>query len=619
MCGIVGAVGNADVTALVAAAAEVQAHRGPDAQGQSTVQVGERWLSLAHQRLSILDLSDAGRQPMDSRSGRWSIVFNGEVYNYLELAEQYGLDDLRSGSDTEVVLELMERLGPERALGEFNGMWALLAHDRHTNKLYLSRDRFGKKPLYWSRTSELFFAASELKSFLAVPGVDLTPNPTVAARYLAQALQDVDTETWLSGVSAFPAGHWGTIDLSEPDRGLQDVRAYWDIGDLTPDPNVRFEDWVDELRATVEDAVAIRLRADVRTGVALSGGIDSSIISTIARARLGDDASQLTFFSAVHPGHPQDESRFIDTMAEYLDIPVARMSINPDDTDGLRELLVRCSWQNDGPVASMSNVLFYLLMQEAVKLDTTVVLTGQGADEAFCGYRKYPMLELKRLLRGGHPRQAARHALPFLRRGTLVPQLNLATAKRYFGKQDTSLLGEATAAALRPEALGAVGGSLNDRAWLDLTRYSVPYLTHYEDRMSMAWSREVRAPFLDYRVVRLGVQAPTDFKMRDGWTKYGLRKAFESQLPPSITWRKDKMGFASPEGAWMKTALRPDLEALIADPNAPLFTQGLVDRGAYRRLYDAYLRGERRVWVRDVFAPFVLNLWLREFGLGGPT
>jgi asparagine synthase (glutamine-hydrolysing) len=613
MCGILGIIStaeNAVVERFLEAGHRAQQHRGPDTNGSSAHDFGGVRVGLGHQRLSILDLSEAGVQPMHSRDGRYSLVFNGEVYNYLELAKQHGLRDLRSSSDTEVVLELLVRLGPYEALASFNGMWALALLDRQERRVYISRDRFGKKPLYYRSDRDGVRIASELKALFREAPASMTVNARVASRYLAQSLQDVDEETWAEGVKCLPPGTWARIDVDDLGAGVKGIAKYWQYPGLEDFSQSPFGEYVEELRALVVDAVRLRLRSDVPVGLALSGGLDSSIISGAIGRLLGDDADRVRCFSAVSPGSPNDESRFIDSVSAFHDVKVDKVQLEVGDADALNRLLLRCSYANDAPLGSFSNVLFYLLMERAASLGVKVVFSGQGADEVFCGYKKYPLFEIKRRLRSRRLASAAVFAGGFLARGTIFPQIRLSEAKRYLGRDNAGILGPAAIQALRREDISHLAEGTSARQRLDIEKYSVPYLTHYEDRMSMAWSREVRAPFLDYRVVEHGLRAPVDYKMRKGWTTYCLREAFKDLLPSDVTWRKDKQGFVNPQDEWLRGPLRPAVEALINDGEAAIFTGGLVDRSAYRRLFVRYLARDPAVWFRDVFAPFSLAKWM---------
>ncbi|CRK76333.1 MULTISPECIES: asparagine synthase (glutamine-hydrolyzing) [Roseobacteraceae] len=609
MCGLVFAISARPVRSFVLVAHARQHYRGPDGEGVLFEETGGVHMGMAHERLAIVGLSESGAQPMLSASGRFRILFNGEVYNFRELARQFGLHDLKSGTDTEVIVELVERLGIDEAVAHFNGMWAMVIHDIAANRFYVSRDRFGKKPLYVHRDSGGVFMASEMHSLLGLPGVDLTPDAVTASRFLAQSLQNVDDRSWLASIKAFPPASIGEIDGTDPTAGVSNIRTFWKSGYETPLRAQSPDDCIEELRSLVQDAVRLRLHADVPVGVALSGGIDSSIIAVQATQTTGAQGQRTELFSAVNPGSKDDESVHIDAMARHLDGDVRRVRLDPEEGDGLFGLLQTCIRHADGPVTSFSSLLFYKLMESARSAGITVVLTGQGADEAFCGYRKYPILEIKRLLRARRVGEATKLAAGFIANGTILPQFNLNDAKRYTGASNKSILGEAAASALDLQPLGRIT-SLGERQWLDVSKYSVPYLCHYEDRMSMAWSREVRSPFLDYRVVDMGLRMPERLKLSRGWTKYALRKAFECDLPPSIAWRKDKKGFANPQDDWLKGNLQPVVRDLMGRNDARVYQTGLVDKAGYLERFDAYCAGRGHVWFRDVFAPFALELWM---------
>ncbi|MFG6531421.1 MULTISPECIES: asparagine synthase (glutamine-hydrolyzing) [unclassified Sulfitobacter] len=609
MCGFVFALSTRPVRNFVTTAHQRQIHRGPDGEGFCFEETAGVHLGLAHERLAIVGLNEFGAQPMLSASGRFRILFNGEVYNFRELAEQHGLRHLRSGSDTEVIVELIERLGIDAAVDHFNGMWAMVVQDIGANRFYVSRDRFGKKPLYVHQDANGIYMASEMHSLLGLPGVDLTPDAVTASRFLAQSLQNVDERSWLECIKSFPPASIAEIDGAEPGAGMRNMRRFWMPRYETPLPQQRSEETVEELRSLVQDSIRLRLQADVPVGVALSGGIDSSIISVLAAQTVGARGQRTEHFSAVNPGSKEDESEHIDMMARHLDSDVRRFRLDPEEGDGLFGLLQTCIRHADGPVTSFSNLLFYKLMESARSAGITVLLTGQGADEAFCGYRKYPILEIKRLLRARRVGEATKLAAGFIANGTILPQFNLNDAKRYTGASNKSILGEAAASALDLEPLGRIT-SLGERQWLDVSKYSVPYLCHYEDRMSMAWSREVRSPFLDYRVVDMGLRMPERLKLSRGWTKYALRKAFERDLPPSIAWRKDKKGFVNPQDDWLKGNLQPVVRDLMGRNDARVYQTGLVDKAGYLERFDAYCAGRGHVWFRDVFAPFALELWM---------
>ena len=613
MCGFVFALSTRPVFSFVRAAHQRQSHRGPDSEGVYFEETAGVHMGMAHERLAIIGLSRTGAQPMLSASGRFRIIFNGEIYNYQRLAQQFGLCNLRSGTDTEVVVELIDRLGIDAAVEHFNGMWAMVVQDIKSNRFHISRDRFGKKPLYIYHDTNGIFMASEMHSLLGLPGVELTPDAVTASRFLAQSLQNVDERSWIQDIKSFPSSSLADVYGSDPGAGLRNLRKFWSPECKKPHPSQRTEESIEQLRALVQDSVRLRLHADVPVGVALSGGLDSSIMSVLAAQTAGVHGQQIKMFSAVNPGSKDDESEHVDAIARHLGADVSRFALDPADGEDLLGLLQACTRHADGPVTSFSTLLFFKLMQCAKDVGITVILTGQGADEAFCGYRKYPILEIKRLLTARRIFEATQLASGFLANRTLLPQFNLTEAKRYIGYSNLSMLGAAAVDSLDLAELGQVT-SLSERQWLDISRYSVPHLCHYEDRMSMALSREVRSPFLDYRVVEMGLSMPERLKLTRGWTKYALRKAFERDLPPSIAWRKDKKGFVNPQDDWLKGTLQQVVRDLMGRPDAHVYQTGLVKRQEYLKLFDAYCRGHGHVWFRDVFAPFALELWMKIAG-----
>jgi asparagine synthase (glutamine-hydrolysing) len=609
MCGILAAAGPKPVTAFLDAAGTAQAHRGPDFKDTIHHEIAGRFVGLGHQRLSVLDLTSAGNQPIVSRSGVLEMVFNGEIYNFEELRDAHGLHDLASTGDAAVAIELIEKLGMQEACRQFNGMWAIVVFDHRSGMFEISRDRFGKKPLNMTQVAGAWYFASEIKSFLSIEGFDATPDAVTAARFLSQSLSNVDARSFLCGSTSFPPGHTARLALDDLSRGLIDCLPFWslDVTDQGQSDAAKMTDG--DLRDLVADAVKLRLRADVPVGIALSGGLDSSIIAAVARKHQDTD---LTLLSVTSPGHKEDEGHFIRIMGQHLNNPVQTFSLNDKDDD-LVNLFETCLWHNDGPLPSFAGVLFYKLMEVTNQLGITVVLTGQGADEAFCGYRKYPFFVLRSLIAQRKFGQATAFLSQFIARGTMLPQMKLAEMKRYLDKSNDGILGSTTTAAFDPEAMRPSGKDVAVRQKDDLLRLSVPFLCHYEDRMSMAWSREIRSPFLDYRVVEAGLNMTYDRKMSGGWTKYALRRAFDAELPSEITWRKDKKGFTNPQDNWLKQRLRTHVLDTMSDKNAPVYHHGLVDRAAYLALFQRYLDGDRSIWFRDVFGPYSLNSWLRKF------
>ena len=614
MCGLFGAVIQKNSGALVglatrvAAAQKIQAHRGPDMAGEQNFTFGDCTVVLAHQRLSILDLSEHGRQPMQSHSGQQHMIYNGEIYNYREIAAAQGYARLTSTSDTEIILERLSAIAnPSDAFAEFNGMWAMALLDTAEQTLLLSRDRAGIKPLYYTIQNGDIYFASEIKTLLVLSGLKFAINRRSVARYIEQSLQDDTNETFFEGIFALPAGTHATLDLAKPIIEIS-ATSYWDP--FVAKANYDYRNPEQTFRELFEDAVRLRLRSDVPVGVTLSGGLDSSLITHAMKAELGH--SNFNVLSAVAPGQAEDESKFIDIMANAYDLNITKIAMDWKPEEAL-SLLAKATWQNDSPLGSFSNVAFYLLMQAAHTHAVKVILSGQGADEMLCGYKKFVGFYVKHLLRRKRYIKAAITLAGFALNGTVLKQFSLAEAKRYFSQapRDSVLTAE-TLGHFTRASIGGIGSSLTHRQWLDYRQFSVPYLTHYEDRMSMAFGREIRLPYLDYRLVEFLLNAPDDLKIRRGWTKWLMRSAYANALPRAIIWRKDKQGFTSPQAQWLRHELRAELEARFHG-DARIYRYGLIDKTKLCQRYGDYCAGKKTIWYREIFAPLALDIWLEQF------
>jgi asparagine synthase (glutamine-hydrolysing) len=619
MCGIAGIVTPGRYEGIAQALTRMSAairHRGPDADGDWSGVVGARTVALGFRRLAIIDLSDAGQQPMFLPDRSHGVVFNGEIYNYVELREELAAlgASFRTQSDTEVILWALSLWG-EAAFDRFNGMWAIAWLDQSAQRLILSRDRFGEKPLYYYRDNDdqLFFA-SEIKAILIGTGRRFAVNPIVVGRYLGQSLLDAQDETFFAEIRALPAGHNLHFDLK---NGRLDAtpQPYWSFAsDRVRRP---ITDQIAEVRETFLDAVRIRLRSDVPVGILLSGGVDSSAIAAAMRHALGRDAD-LHAMSATSEDRRYDESPFVEQVARHLRCPIHYVKLVQDAARWF-ELLDQVTYSNDEPIGSFSTVAHFLLMERARELGITVVLSGQGADELLCGYLKFLGFHLNGLVRRGHPLAALGTFASFVRRGTVVRQFELSEAKRYMPRfvrpREIDIRGPALQESDSRLDVSLGAGDLEARQRADLLRFSVPALTHYEDRSSMAWAREIRLPFLDARLINLILPLAPELKLREGWTKWILRKALEDLLPAPIIWRKDKQGFINPQSEWLKHELKPQVETMLAGEMLTA-RRGLIDQAALRRRYAAYQRqrpDRGRISFKDIFNPIVTEIWARQF------
>jgi asparagine synthase (glutamine-hydrolysing) len=454
---------------------------------------------------------------------------------------------------------------------------------------------------------------SEIKALLAASGERRAVDRNAVAAYLDQLQVDFSCRTFFEGISKLPAAHFAEIDLRNSSLELKFTR-FWSLAPRDVAPHTRLEDAVEEVRHLLDDAVRLRLRSDVPVGILLSGGLDSSSIAAAVHQAGG--GNEIVLLGAVSDDPAVDESHFMRQVARHLGKPLQEVRLD-FDRQSLLELIRKVTWQNDEPIGGFSCVAQYLLMQQARESGVTVLLSGQGADEAFCGYLKYVAFYLQDCAREGRYGQVLRTLGAHLRRGTVLREFSLAAARRYLPPllrgSARSLRGPALAGQPQLKLSLAEGVSVNQRQILDFERYSVPALTHWEDRNSMAWSREVRNPFLDYRLVQLGVALPLEFKLRQGWTKYVLRRASQTRIPPQICWRRDKKGFTTPDANWLRHELRPSVEA-ITRGSARCVRAGLVNPAALASRYRMLLatRGPS-LTSREVFQCLSLESWLESF------
>jgi len=545
-------------------------------------------VSLGHRRLSIIDASASGHQPMCTSDRRYWIVFNGEIYNYIELRE-----DLRkqgycfeSQSDTEVILAAFQAWGTQ-CLDRFNGMFAMLLFDRSEGKLLAARDRFGIKPLYYwvSPLGELAFA-SEIKQFTVLPGWAAEINGQRAYDYLAWGLTDHTHETLFSGVFQVRPGTLLEVNVSEspagqsrsaPGRPLPTSQWYT----LTPRPFTgSFEDAAEQFRDIFTQAVCLRLRSDVPVGSCLSGGIDSSsIVCTMERllAAGGDNGAQRTF-SACADVERYDERRFIDEVVRATRVEARYVYPSLQD---LFAVLDRISWHQDEPFGSTSIFAQWCVFRLAAESGVTVMLDGQGSDEQLAGYHSFFAPRLTGLLKRREFAQldAELRAVKQLHgiRGPaalklimsmLLPRAIRPLARRVASRTPVSPTWlNAPRLGAAPEdpyaRRGAITDSVEALSHAQLTSTNLQMLLHWEDRNSMAHSIEARLPFLDFNLVEFALGLPEEYKLALGMTKRVLREAMRGVLPESIRQRTDKLGFVTPEEVWLREREPRAFESLL--------------------------------------------------------
>ena len=555
MCGISGAFNprglSPDDAALVGRFGQIMRHRGPDDEGL----FADARCALGHRRLAIIDLSSDGRQPFASADGRYQFVFNGEIYNYIELRRE--LEALgrtfRTKTDTEVLLAALLHWGPD-CLSRLNGMFAFALYDSAQNSLFLARDRCGIKPLYYVTVGGTLYFASEIKALLAVPGLSRAVNSQALFDYWVFTRTDIHDETFLSSVRRLPKGCRATADAD----GLR-VETWWDPRRFLRADGT--DDNPDAVAARVEEllvsAATLRMRSDVPVGSCLSGGLDSSILVGILFDRLGADGGY-SCFTAAYPGHAVDETAYVDSLNQRY--PFVSRRTFPTGEEALADLpaFVRA---NDEPTTGPSFYAQYAVMRLAREHGVTVLLDGQGGDENFAGYQYFHGFHLYGLLHRGKLARFGSELFNILYRRQHLSAVQTLAFQALPGPARKALLLRATPLADPGFFAAYIGNSriykeffavksLNESLCAHF-RFKLEHLLRMEDRNSMAFSLEARVPYLDYRLVEYLLGVPEALKIRLGETKYLQKKALGRYTTPEILARKDKLGFATPMEDWL--------------------------------------------------------------------
>jgi asparagine synthase (glutamine-hydrolysing) len=599
MCGIAGIAGAAPDAALLGRMAETMRNRGPDGQGSWTGASA----GLCFRRLSIIDLHERSNQPMHL-DGR-HLVFNGEIYNYLELREQ--LESLGHRFDTEgdaeVLLHAWVEWG-EEALDRLNGMFAFAVWDDGESSLTLASDPFGEKPLYFSEAQGRIAFASELKALVLAPWVRAEPDLELVGNFVArESVMPHPWQSFLHGVRRLPAAH-----LLRWRGGRSETVRYW--APRPVDVPGSYEDAVARLRELLLDSIRLRLRSDVPVGTSLSGGVDSSAVVALSAELAGDHRRHA--FTATFPGFDRDEWRYAHEVAESAGV-VEHHAVRPTADELLTDLEALVDSQEE-PVGSSSIYAQWRVMRAAKEAGVTVLLDGQGGDELLGGYEGTSGWAL----RSQGPRRMARaiasdrsQLLPVAKSlaGDRLPRIAARAYRRRHASPYAPPEQVRAAARFEPEPLrwargaGPVGRQLR----LELFDTSLPHLLRYADRSSMAHSREVRLPLLDRRVAELALSMPPEFIYRGGVTKTPLRDAVRDIVPAPVLARRDKTGFLTPQAVWLREpAARERIAELLLDRQAR--GRGLYDTAAIEEdLGAGRWRDPAGIW-RAAFA----ELWLRR-------
>jgi asparagine synthase (glutamine-hydrolysing) len=629
MCGLFGSIGVKPDKKRI----DLVAHRGPDGSGWQEFASPAGAIALGHRRLSIIDLSEGGAQPMTDPTGTLHLVFNGEIYNYVELREELKEkgESFQTASDSEVLLRAYSLWGLD-CLPKLRGMFAFLIWDERQRRLVAVRDRFGIKPLYYLVTPHGIAFASEIKQLLGLPGEGRRMNIARVHDFLSAGVSDHMADTMFEGVNQVRAAECAVVDCSTNKPALT-VRRWYPIS--TETISIGEDVAAERFRALLTDSVRLHLRADVPIGSCLSGGLDSSAIVCLMSEMLGSKTggAKVNTVSACYAEKEVDEKPFMDDVVDHAKTEPHFIFPRPEDVFARASEI---TWHQDEPFGSTSIFAQWCVFEEARRVGVKVMLDGQGADEQLAGYHSGFHYYLSGLVRQGRILQLLRtiwernrmHGtsisdqlqsfvvplLPSRIRSVLQRQRQAMTQHDWLGADLIRKSGNP----LGPLAVGSQSVGLKEpfdvaSLCLALTHSSnLGMLLHWEDRNSMAHSIEARVPFLDHPVVEFSLALGGDHKIVGGDTKRVLRRAMTGVLPKGVRQRRDKLGFATPEQRWFRGPLR---DMIIEGTEATLkrYPELFVAAGV-RALRADMLEG-RRTLDFTLWRIANMSLWGDRFGV----
>lgn len=554
MCGIAGIFGQNWRRDELAAMINSQKHRGPDAEG---IYISPQSLAgLGHNRLSIIDLSESGKQPMADRSGTRFLVFNGEVYNYLELKNELASEyDFKTKTDTEVLLAAYDKWG-EACLERLLGMFSFVIWDEREKRAFAARDRFGVKPFYYhQRPDGTLLVASEIKALHAA-GVPRTPNQKAWATYLTYGLYDHSRETFWEDIYSLPAGH----KLSWRENQTT-ISCWYDLAEKVGDEiDARSEAEVrDEYFALMKDSVRLRFRADVPVGINLSGGLDSSSLLGLVHEIQGSDSAVKAFTFATGDER-YDELPWVRQMLDKTQHPLEVCQLSPEEVPALAASVQR---YQDEPFGGIPTLAYARLFEQARESGVIVLLDGNGMDEQWCGYDYY---------------QNALDGFP----SSVVQGTTESPVK------PECLTAEFREVAEKKSFPAAFEDKVRNLQYRDTRFTKIPRAMRFNDRVSMRSSTELREPFLDHRLFELAFRQPTTRKIQNGTRKKMLREITCNLLPNSFS-EVPKRPLQTPQREWLRESLRDWANDHI---QSALASHGWLDKSAVEAAWQKFLRGE---------------------------
>jgi asparagine synthase (glutamine-hydrolysing) len=572
ICGIVGGKGSAVSLNKLQEMNDIAIHRGPDDKGfavftengefnvASTIRelkTGKKYsIGLGHRRLSIIDLSQMGHQPMFDQTQRYCIVYNGELYNYKELREELKELDVKffSNSDTEVILAAYITWGID-CLSKFNGMWAFAIYDKKDRTLFCSRDNFGIKPFYYICGDNYFVFSSEIKQIIKYCEDNISINEKILSEFLFWGYETHTEDTFFQNVLLLPPGHYLMIDTSDMKSSTFTPKKYWNYEINT---GLSDNSAIDNFREIFIDSVRIRLRSDVPVGATLSGGLDSSSVACVMEALMRHQNINVLpkMFTSVYSDSGFSEKSYADAVVKKTGFQ--HVIVYPSSND-LKKHWERLIWHMEEPFGSLTYFSNWRVYEKCREEGIPVIMNGQGGDELLLGYERYRVAYVRELMKAHNIKkvmseffQIKKNAnmsyskqllylmyfsfpiIKILRNSLLVKPYLMKDFYNSYRKNDFSVIDELN------------NKDLIEMQLKEFNKYQLQHLLHHEDRVSMAFSIEARLPFLDYRLFNFVLSLDAQLKLNSGWSKYILRQALNGYLPESVKNRTDKMGYDTP-------------------------------------------------------------------------
>ena len=564
MCGISGIIStNSNEVSLedIQSINNLISHRGPDDEGFYF----QKNFAFGHRRLSILDLSSDGHQPMHYKD-RYTIVYNGEVYNYIELKKELAKDGytFNSETDTEVILASYDKWG-EECVNKFNGMWSFAIYDKIKNIIFCSRDRFGIKPFYYTEINEKFIFGSEIKQLLEFHPKNIV-NKSILIDYLVTRFEDYNNDTFFEGIKRLPQSHNLIYDLN---NHTHKIKRYYQISFNDDIEKYTLDESVRKYKADLETAVEYRLRSDVKVGTCLSGGLDSSSVASIAAKKYNLESEEK--FTAIHVKSSDkltDESYYANIVAKNADINLVITEPTPTE---LKNSINEVVYTQEEPFAFMDVFMQYFVMKKAKEEGCTVMLDGQGGDETLLGYSKYyPAIYYSIFKKEGlllacksifnSRKNNAKMRVSWILKytfGSFFPSIR----KKYL-KYKTSFMKKNNNTFSILNIISENYFNTKDLQILEIYSTNLPLLLRYEDKNSMRHSIETRLPFIDYKTLETALSINSKYKIHKGWSKFILRQSIIGIIPEEAIWRKNKLGFNPPESSWFNE-ISDDMETAV--------------------------------------------------------